>query len=196
MGASASLRSIDNIVLNYIKKKSTRNFYNLMLHPVHDRFQQNQFGLTPRGSLLEWIDAFFEYSKSDLDRTAGKLTNVERIVTILDELLLDENLRGKVKLRVFGSETGGPTEHGDFSGIVIPENDQHVIVPVTFKYWLPIFWRENYEEIERCRGRNARLFVKRGKGSDAQTFFVPVEVDEPDLLEMDPAPPNCEAGFG
>ncbi len=148
-----------------------RNFYNLVLHPVHDRFEQNQFGLTPRGSILEWIDAFYEYSKSDLDRTAGKLTNVERIVTNLDELLLDPNLKGNVNLHVFGLRTGGPTKHGEFSEIVVPEDNEYVIVPVTFKYWLLMFWRENYKKIDDCRSRNTQLFVKRERDSDQRIFF-------------------------
>ena len=215
LGAAASLRSVNDIVLNYLKMrnyesnrenggypKKTTKFYNLTLHPVHDKFQQNQGGLTPRGSILEWIDAFYEYSNSDLDRTAGKLTNVERVVPIFDELLFDWKLKDNVKIRVFGLETkgpvkrrtGGPTNHREFSSIVVGEreNVQDLIYPVTFKYWLPMFWRKNYGEIDRCRGRNRQLFVKRGEDPDGRPFFEPVGARELPERFL-PAPANCKA---
>ena len=97
-------------------------FYNLSLHPFAEsgETQWAFLDLTPRGSLLEWIDNFLSDPKTEADLTLGKWDNV-----ILASHLIPLDVRSRIVLRSFNAgERGEPQQHGDFD---------------EFDFWTPEF---------------------------------------------------------
>lgn len=76
-----------------------------------------------RGSLLTWIDEFFQTPESFLDRTFGSFENA----VIAYQLLPQTN---RIHLKAFGvtagKEPAGPQKHGEFNA---------------FEFWKYDYWR-------------------------------------------------------
>ncbi len=68
----------------------------LTLNSKAERTEQHLFGLTPLGSLLEWIDAFFSKPLTFDQRTLGKWDNL-----IQSTHLIDNGVRDRVHLKCF-----------------------------------------------------------------------------------------------
>lgn len=81
--------------------------------------------LFPRGSLLTWIDAYFETLDTPLDRTAGRYINLMRSLPTLDADVLD-----RVSVHTFnsGDDCTAPRGHGDFSD------------PKHLEFWRREYW--------------------------------------------------------
>jgi hypothetical protein len=123
MAAACMIEDAVDAVVPYLKDKSTTVFYNLCLHPKAERIEQHTIGLSPTGSLLEWIDNYFSKPLTFDQRTLGKWDNVLQATH-----LFPESLRSRIHLKAFGifsnqglrsdeeaaCPNGAPTEHGDF----------------------------------------------------------------------------------
>lgn len=110
MAAAASVRDLETSVVPYLQKFATVEFSMLTLHPANESREVNKWGFVPRGSLLTWIDAGFERTRSFDDRTAGRIANLTSALSIFPD-----NVRSRVSVKMF-SERGGqePHKHGDF----------------------------------------------------------------------------------
>jgi hypothetical protein len=115
MGAACSIRDFQRSAGRYIEKNNIP-FYNLSLHPRSELAEVEVSGIPVRGSLLVWIDEFFNQSQSFDDRTLGTFENA---VIALDLLHGGSN----VHLKAFSVEDGlhkhedlfaGPQNHCDF----------------------------------------------------------------------------------
>ena len=115
MAAACSIRDFANTTGEYIAATGTP-FYNLSLHPRAELDDVEAFGLPVRGSLLVWIDEFFEDPKSFGDRTLGTLENI-----IIAQDFLPK--KAPIFLKAFPIEDGkgkpnktyrGPQRHGEF----------------------------------------------------------------------------------
>jgi pimeloyl-ACP methyl ester carboxylesterase len=123
MGAACSIRDFLVVGGAYLKTHLETEFYNLSLHPRKEIDETNANGLPVRGSLLTWIDEFFQTPESFGDRTLGSFENV----VIAYQLLPQTN---HVHLKAFGITAGrepaGPQKHGEFG---------------QFRFWRSEYWR-------------------------------------------------------
>ncbi len=84
MSAACSLQDANTILVPYLRRHQQAKLYLLMLNPVaeaRERFLDQWYvpflgEPLPKGSLLEWIDNYYEIQHSHLDRTLGKWNNV------------------------------------------------------------------------------------------------------------------------
>jgi hypothetical protein len=117
MAAACSMREFRETTGKYLASHPHIPFYNLSLHPRAELDDVEALGLPVRGSLLVWIDEFFENPKSFGDRTLGTFENI----IIAQDLLPDSP---SIHLKAFPVEDGkavkeqrlylGPQRHGDF----------------------------------------------------------------------------------
>jgi hypothetical protein len=142
MAAACSMREFRDTTGLYLEKNRRVPFYNLSLHPRSELDDVEAFGVPVRGSLLVWVDEFFENPKSFGDRTLG---NFENIIIAQDLLPNSPSIHLKafpVEEAKGVTDTGkylGPQRHGDF-------DDYH--------FWDKDFWRTDqknmrYERISR-----------------------------------------------
>ena len=126
MAPACSIRDFQTSGGIYLRYHST-NFYNLCLHPRAELDESNVGGIPVRGSLLTWVDEFFQAPETFGDRTLGTFENA----VISYELLPSSD---RVHLKAFGLEphdcptgySSGPRKHGEF-----PE----------FEFWNRDFWQ-------------------------------------------------------
>lgn len=96
-------------------ERNHTEFYNLCLHPRRELDEVEGYGIPARGSLLTWIDEFFESPASFGDRTLGSFQNC-----VIAYRLLPQTSR--IHLKAFGIARkddpkgflAGPQKHGDF----------------------------------------------------------------------------------
>ena len=124
MAAAATLRDIETSVYPYLqnnypdleKNDPGHKFYHLMLHKRAEEGETlwKPFDLTPRGSLLVWIDQFLSNPLTHKERTAGRYENF-----FLDYHSIPEKIRDRIYLRVFSVgekvEFRNPIKHGEFT---------------------------------------------------------------------------------
>jgi len=117
MGAACSVSEFANAVIPCLEANTNAHFYNLMLHPVAEarEAQWSCLDLTPRGSLLEWIDNFLANPRTVPERTLGKWDNA-----VSTTALIPTNVAGRIRYKAFAvgprSEfPDNPMIHGDFS---------------------------------------------------------------------------------
>jgi hypothetical protein len=107
-------------------ERNHTEFYNLCLHPRRELDEVEGYGVPARGSLLTWIDEFFESPASFGDRTLGSFQNC-----VIAYRLLPQTSR--IHLKAFGIARkddpkgflAGPQKHGDFGN---------------FPFWKPCYW--------------------------------------------------------
>jgi hypothetical protein len=117
-------------------------FYLLTLHPLAeaDEAQWNALDLTPRGSLLEWIDAFYTDPPTHVDRVFGKWVNAVQAIHLFAPV------RDRVFFKAFDAapESDAPTTHGGF-------NQQ--------RFWDEAFWQPEElppQETPRAQSKNVK----------------------------------------
>jgi len=111
MAAACTVRELEASIFPYLEKHPGVVHHNLVLHPRSDVEESNFGDLSPRGSLLVWIDDYLAKPLTPLDRTAGRYEN---LMPALHDL--PESLRGRVVVKVF--DRGVPSEpqsHGEFN---------------------------------------------------------------------------------
>ena len=117
MGAACNVSDFANAVIPCLERNTNAHFYNLTLHPVAEarEAQWTWLDLTPRGSLLEWIDNFLSTPRTVPERTLGKWDNVVSTTT-----LIPTNVAGRIRIKAFAvgprdKFPDNPMIHGDFS---------------------------------------------------------------------------------
>ena len=134
MAAACSVRDFQYSAGRYIQNHNTP-FYNLSLHPRTELDEIEMSGIPVRGSLLVWVDEFFNQPKSFADRTLGTFENA-----ILAQDLLPHGFN--VHLKAFPVEDGakknqdlfaGPQRHNDFT---------------KYYFWMPEFY-DTYDDATR-----------------------------------------------
>ncbi|MCW5724402.1 MAG: hypothetical protein KIS81_05545 [Maricaulaceae bacterium] len=96
MGAAAPIRSTYRSVVPAMQRNPDMRFYNLMLHPLAESRELFMGGVAPQGSLLEWIDEYFERPRNDSERALGKWSNVWRTMD-----MIPPDVAGRMVFRVF-----------------------------------------------------------------------------------------------
>lgn len=135
LAAACSLRDFELSVIPYLEFSRSTEFYNLTLAPQNEYDEMNFADLPHRGSLLDWIDAFYSSPATFDERRLGKFENS---LHFLHRVPVD--VRGRVSMKAFGIgrlpesredygaalDNPGPQRHGDFSD---------------FDFWDPRFWK-------------------------------------------------------
>jgi hypothetical protein len=124
MASAASVDDYRNTVLPYLRAHPTTEMYHLILHPMAEVKERGVLDLSPRGSLLVWIDNYFSNPITPSNRTAGRFYNLAQELRFTDT-----DVRERVHLKVFrvgqSMRCWNPQRHGDFGN---------------FPYWDPKFW--------------------------------------------------------
>ena len=117
MGAACDVSDFANVVIPCLERDTNAHFYNLTLHPIAEarEAQWTWLDLTPRGSLLEWIDNFLSTPRTVPERTLGKWDNV-----VSTTALIPTNVASRVRIKAFAvgprdKFPDNPMVHGDFS---------------------------------------------------------------------------------
>ena len=117
MGAACSVSDFASAVIPCLERQTNAYFYNLTLHPIAEarEAQWSYLDLTPRGSLLEWIDNFLANPRTVPERTLGKWDNA-----ISTTALIPTNVANRVRIKAFAvgprdKFPDNPMVHGDFS---------------------------------------------------------------------------------
>jgi hypothetical protein len=135
MAAASSIRHFYNTTLPYIERHPGVRFYNMMLHPTNDQREDYAWGLVPEGSLLVWIDSFYEESDSVFDRTLGKWQNVGRT-----KRMFSARAQRCMFFKVFGIKGAFPTGHGAFNDVWFESAANDGPIAYAYNYWQPRFW--------------------------------------------------------
>jgi pimeloyl-ACP methyl ester carboxylesterase len=132
LAAACSVDDFQTSVIPYLARhREESHFYNLTLHPSAEvrEWQKALLDLTPRGSLLVWIDNFLGDPTTTLDRTLGSWENLMQTAHVIPT-----SVRPQVTLKAFG--IGGParpgtpatpTTHGGFTDKAM-------------RFWCPQVW--------------------------------------------------------
>jgi pimeloyl-ACP methyl ester carboxylesterase len=124
MGAACSVRDFQATAGEHIIRSKTK-FFNLCLHPRAEIEEVHALGLPVRGSLLIWIDEFFQSPESFGDRTLGSFENAViayRLLPRTDRVHLKAFAVGRNKTP---AGLGDPHKHSEFEDFV---------------FWEPDFW--------------------------------------------------------
>lgn len=113
LASAASVADVESSVIPYLRRRTDATFETATLHPFAETGEYQSpkpIGwladvVVPRGSLLEWIDDYFEKARSPFDRRSGKWNN-----TALGLHIFPEDVRGRVTIKAFG--VGDPEDAG------------------------------------------------------------------------------------
>lgn len=121
MAAAASIREFRLMTEPVVKLKKDTRVFSLSLHPLAEGTEINWGGISPIGSLLEWIDDIYTTPYTMEDRTMGKWENV-----VVAQESFSDGIQDRMRFKRFDRTCAGPTRHGGFGFIPDPE-DMHVI---------------------------------------------------------------------
>ena len=116
MASASTVRHYEDRVIPYLIQNECAQFYNLMLNRMAEIRETNALGLSPRGSLLVWIDDFLSGPLTHRDKTLGRFDNF--LVTVHDT---PEAVKDRIHIKTFS--TGSPVKdkepeaHGDFGNL-------------------------------------------------------------------------------
>jgi len=115
MAAASTVSHFQSTVIPYLLQNDETNFYNLTLGREAE-IRDEYFGLTPRGSLLVWIDEFLSTPLTHRDRTLGRFDNF-----MLTAHEIPPQLRERIHLKTYSTgdpvRKTNPQHHTDFGSI-------------------------------------------------------------------------------
>ncbi len=135
MAAASKISDFERQVIPYLTSKAGEQtqFYNLVLHPRAEVRERNIRDLSPRGSLLVWIDNYLSNPENFLDRTLGRWDNI-----IVAPHIFPEKTRGRINIKAFGicrwftkNPQVNPERHGEFTKTT---------------FWRSDFWEPDFKE--------------------------------------------------
>jgi len=117
MGAACTITDYESAVFPYLASSahSSTNFYHLTLQERAENAESTAWGIIPFGSLLCWIDSYYEHSLVPTDRVAGRFTNLMN-----NYHRTPDRLRSRIHVKAFGTDPADEEHalvHGDFSDL-------------------------------------------------------------------------------
>lgn len=105
LAAAASIEDYEDSLFPYLNERKQTQFYNFMLHPIAERGEiQYEWGdLTPRGSLLTWLDTFLANPETLLHRRVGAYDNYLRSLHDTPTCNSELCLRRRIHVRSFSA---------------------------------------------------------------------------------------------
>jgi hypothetical protein len=109
----------------YLEQHPETRVLSLCLHPIAENAEFNAFDLSPRGSLLVWIDNFMSAPETTADRRLGVWENIMQSTH-----MIPVHLRSRFNFKAFGvgKEAGQPQTHSALGSI---------------DFWNPKYWSED-----------------------------------------------------
>lgn len=115
--AACPVRDFEATTLLYLIRNEQSRFYNLSLHPFAEAREIPAGGyldLPIRGSLLQWIDDFYNAPQMVMDRTYGQFETA-----VQTSHIIPDGVRGRVVFNAFSAgnrvaDPQGPQIHGSF----------------------------------------------------------------------------------
>jgi hypothetical protein len=121
MASADSIRNFLGKTVRFMQAHTDTRVYSLYLSPENEDREISSYGLTPSGSLLTWIDNSFTTPATELDRRAGRWSNMRRALFLIPDPVVQ-----RLHFKIFGQGVG-PQVHGAFDD---------------FPYWQESFyWR-------------------------------------------------------
>ena len=108
MASADSIRNFLGKMVRFLETSQNTQFYALFLSPKNEDREISAWGSTPSGSLLTWIDNSFTTPTTELDRRAGRWSNMRHALRFIPKPIL-----GRMHFKIFG-QGEGPQVHGDF----------------------------------------------------------------------------------
>jgi hypothetical protein len=135
MGAACTITDYESAVFPYLASSAhaSTNFYHLTLQERAENAESTAWGIIPFGSLLCWIDSYYEHSLTPTDRVAGRFTNLMN-----NYHRTPESLRRRIHIKAFGTDPADGEHaliHGDFSDLDFWRSS--VWTPDARKSWCP-----------------------------------------------------------
>jgi len=128
MAAACSVQAYQDSVFPYMLHDTSTRFFHVVLDPDQELAELNWQDLSPRGSLLVWIDDFLAKPTSHIERTAGRYDNL--MVTLYDTPLA---IRDRMHVYVLPRNVNDyPRRHGDFTNP--KDTEGH------YRFWEPMAW--------------------------------------------------------
>ena len=119
MGAASSIRDFSESVVPYLQSNKKAQFYNLSLHPSAEVGEMFYLEIAQRGSLLVWIDNFFENPDDFEGRTLGQWLNIMQSAHVIPN-----DVKAQINLKTFDfSNRDHPQKHGQFMEIGVPGSE-------------------------------------------------------------------------
>lgn len=180
LAAACTVNDFVRAGVPYLRQHCNARFYNLCLQPTAERaeaqpgrimiFDPWYFPLevAPRGSLLVWIDSYFDHPESEGDRTLGRWENA-----VLVSDAIPKNIVHRITLKAFGRERGRAT-------VVPNELDESVVklgMPNEGSYTTPPERRT-----VRSGGLNQRIYLAEPQQhGDFSRFAIPESPNKPNF---------------
>lgn len=135
LAAASSIEDYEDSLFPYLTANTKTHFNNFMLHPVVERGEiQYEWGdLTPRGSLLTWLDTFLANPETLQHRRVGSYDNYLRSIhsTPICTNAGDQCLRSRIHVRSFSA--------GIAAADTNPQN--HSEMAERFRFWNAKCWQ-------------------------------------------------------
>lgn len=115
MAAAASIDDVRNAVNPYLRRHPETTFWGFSLSETHEALEWDFLDMFDRGSLLVWIDHYFERINAPGDRAFGRAKNLRGYFEIPAEFTEASGRPRRFRLAKFGNGSSDPVRHGDFS---------------------------------------------------------------------------------
>jgi pimeloyl-ACP methyl ester carboxylesterase len=114
LAAACSISEFIDSTVSYLDLHKQTRVFNLCLHPIAEELESNALELSPRGSLLVWIDNFMSSPETTADRRLGVWENILQATH-----MIPHHFRGRITLKAFsvGRNAGGPQTHSELGSI-------------------------------------------------------------------------------
>jgi hypothetical protein len=110
MAPACSIAEAEEALVPFLRKNPEARFYLLTLHPIAEAEEVEGWDIPSRGSLLEWIDLWFDAPEHPLDRRLGKWINAVSALNVF------YSVRTQVTIKAFSVEGDSkPQKHGQFN---------------------------------------------------------------------------------
>lgn len=114
LAAAAGVDEVRGAVLPYLDRHENAQFWAFSLSETREALEWNYLDVYDRGSLLVWIDHYFERINKPGDRTFGRAKNLRRYFSPAEVAPAPRRAR-QVFLVKFGNGSGDPERHGDLN---------------------------------------------------------------------------------
>ena len=118
LGPAASLNDVQGAVWPYLRRHPSAAFWSFSLAETNEALEPvDELDVVSRGSLLVWIDNFFQRINSPGDKTFGRARNIRTYLEVPDDLRqgtsgqADAGERARVVLVKFGRSDRDPRHH-------------------------------------------------------------------------------------
>jgi hypothetical protein len=139
MAGATTVSDYRDTITAYMGRHQKTQMYHLILHPLAEVSEKGFLDLSPRGSLLVWIDNYFTNPITPLDRSVGRFFNLlpelnrlsqtQRLNARQQNDMTEKSMLERIHLKIFrignSMHCQNPQRHGDFG---------------LFPFWDPRFW--------------------------------------------------------